>query len=348
MDPLSQGLVGATAAQTAAPKKHLITASLVGVLSGMVPDLDVFIRSSHDPLLALEFHRQFTHSLAFIPLGALICATLFWLVFQTLVKEIGFKRIYLYSFLGYASHGLLDAFTSYGTQLYWPFSDTRVAWNSISIIDPLFTIPILLLLLVMLVKKSKAVGYLMASYAVIYLGIGSIQEQRATNVAYVLAHSRGHQAINLNVKPSFMNLIVWKSIYEYQGHYYVDALRVTRTHSLYPGKRIAKLDLERDLNWLEQDSQQAKDVERFRWFSADHLAIDPDNPNRIIDMRYSMLPNKLDGLWGILLNPNAAQQDHITWTTNRSVTDRKQAIAILWQMVINPGQAIGPVQLSQQ
>ena len=43
--------------------------------------------------------------------------------------------------MGYATHGLLDSCTSYGTQLFWPFSDVRVAWDTMSIVDPLFTVP---------------------------------------------------------------------------------------------------------------------------------------------------------------------------------------------------------------
>jgi inner membrane protein len=45
------------------------------------------------------------------------------------------------------AHPLLDAFTSYGTLLWWPFSDHRYAWDGIAIIDPFYTGPLLLALL---------------------------------------------------------------------------------------------------------------------------------------------------------------------------------------------------------
>ena len=63
-----------------APRKHAGVAALFGALGGMAPDLDVFIRSSTDPLLFLEYHRQFTHALIFIPFGGLIVGTLLWLL----------------------------------------------------------------------------------------------------------------------------------------------------------------------------------------------------------------------------------------------------------------------------
>ena len=68
MDPLSQGAIGASLAQTSViDKKYLISAGIIGFLSGIAPDLDILIRSEQDPLLFLEYHRQFSHSLIFIP-----------------------------------------------------------------------------------------------------------------------------------------------------------------------------------------------------------------------------------------------------------------------------------------
>ena len=76
MDPLSQGTVGAAFAQSTGTKNNLFKIAVIGFLAGMAPDLDVLIQSSNDPILFLEYHRQFTHSLFFIPIGSLI-VTLF-------------------------------------------------------------------------------------------------------------------------------------------------------------------------------------------------------------------------------------------------------------------------------
>lgn len=335
MDPLSQGLVGATASQSLSNRKDIVTATVLGFLSGMAADLDIFIRSSEDPLLFLEFHRQFTHSLIFMPIGGLICACVFWLLLHFVFNKtnLSFIKIYLFSTVGYVTHGLLDSCTSYGTQLFWPFSNERVAWNNVSIIDPIFTLTLLTLVVFAATKRSVRISYIAAFFAVSYLSLGVIQEQRASNIAQQLAESRGHTALNLSVKPIFGNLIVWKSIYEHRARYYVDAIRVIDTSSIFEGDSIAKLEINRDLPWLNKMSQQADDIERFRWFSADHLALDPNDPYRIIDIRYSMLPNKLDGLWGIKLSPYAHSAQHITWTANRSVSERAENLKKLWLMI---------------
>ena len=106
MDPITQGVLGASVPQAIATKKHIVAATVFGALAGMSPDLDNLIRSGTDPLLRMEYHRQFTHSLVFIPVGALICALLFYFLFSRR-WQINFKYTYIYCLLGYATHGLL-------------------------------------------------------------------------------------------------------------------------------------------------------------------------------------------------------------------------------------------------
>ena len=126
MDPISQASLGASLSQSFAnDNSKQLSALFIGALAGMAPDLDVFIHSATDPLLFLEFHRQFTHSLVFIPFGALLCSLVFyplmhlrWIQNKWPAAKLSFSQTYLFSFLGYATHGLLDACTSYGTQLF--------------------------------------------------------------------------------------------------------------------------------------------------------------------------------------------------------------------------------------
>ena len=152
MDPISQGTVGVAFAQSSASKNNILKISLIGLIAGFAPDADVVIKSSTDPILFLEYHRQFSHSLIFIPFGALIVAILFFPFFKS---SLDFKQIYLASFLGYLTHGILDACTSYGTLLYWPFSNERITWNNISIVDPILTIPTLIFVISAIKTKKK-------------------------------------------------------------------------------------------------------------------------------------------------------------------------------------------------
>ncbi len=307
MDPLSQASLGASLSQSFANDRSKQRIALViGALAGMAPDLDVLIRSADNPILFLEFHRQFTHSLIFIPFGALVCALVFypllaskWFRKKWPAASLPFSQVYLFSFLGYATHGLLDACTSYGTQLFWPFSTERFAWNTVSIIDPLFTLPVVFLVLLGAYKKNARYARFAFAYAVIYLSLGLVQHHRAEAAVFELAKQRGHQVERVQVKPSFANRHVWKIIYEYDGRYYVDAVRLLLNTEYITGTSIQKLDVKRDFPWLPADSQQAKDIERFRWFSDDYLAVSRRNPNLIMDVRYSYLPNRINSMWGV-------------------------------------------------
>lgn len=315
MDPLSQGALGASLSQSASKDSKIVAAGVLGCLAGMAPDLDVLIRSSTDPLLVMEYHRQFTHSLIFIPAGALICA----LVLHGFVRRrLAFRESYLFCLLGYATHGLLDACTTYGTQLLWPFSTTRVAWNNVSVVDPLFTLPVLALVIAAAIKRRPLLARLAVAWAVVYLLFGVVQGQRAQSVGRAIAEARGHEPVRLEAKPGFANLMLWKVIYEHEDRYHVDAVRMGWQPKVFPGASIEKLQLGKQLPWLDPTSRQAKDVERFRWFSDDYLAMDQRAGNRIVDMRYSMVPNQIEGLWGIALDPGAAHDQHAAFFTDRS------------------------------
>lgn len=340
MDPVSQGVLGGVAAQQFRHKTEKAAALVVGVLAGMVPDLDVLISSSTDPLLFLEYHRHFTHALVFIPIGALICAAAFCIAFKTWFgrSRIGFKQVYLWSFAGYSTHALLDACTTYGTQLLWPFSSIRVAWNNVSVVDPLFTLPLLVLLVMAVLRRSTWLARASLLYVFGYLGLGYVQQYRAAEVANELARQRGHAAVNLGVKPSFANIIVWKSVYEHDGHYFVDAIRAGLTKTYFEGVQVTKLDLDDHMSWLDKSSQQAKDIERFRWFSNNHLGLDPSNSLRIIDVRYSLVPNDVVGMWGVELDPDKTNSDHVVWSNNRPRgAEARFKAKQLWSMILGSG-----------
>lgn len=319
MDPVTQGVLGASVPQAISHKKHVVAATLFGAISGMSPDLDSLIRSDTDPLLHLEFHRQFSHSLFFIPIGSLICALVFYCLLAKR-REISFKLTYLFCFLGYATHGLLDACTSYGTQLLWPFSNERFSWNTISIVDPLFTLPLLALVITGARKKKPLFSQIALCWVVFYLGLGVFQNYRVTEAGTQLARERGHTPIRLEAKPTIGNLLLWKVIYEMEDGYYTDAVRAGSGLTLFPGEFIPKLNIERDLPWLDKDSQQARDLARFRWFSRGFLSLDPDNPLRVVDMRYSLVPNEATGMWSICFNRQAGTTGHVTIKHDRDTS----------------------------
>lgn len=331
MDPLTQGALGAALPQSTSGRRHVATAGLMGFLAGMAADLDVLIRSPSDPLLFLEYHRQFTHSLVFIPVGGLLCA----LVLHAAIgrrRNFKFSQSWLFCTLGYATHGLLDACTTYGTVLFWPFSDARFAWNTISIIDPLFTLPLLLGIVLAALCRKPNYARLGLFWAVAYMGLGLVQRDAAVDLGYALAAERGHTPLRLEAKPSFANILVWKVVYETDDRFYVDAVRAGLAPRIFPGDSVRKLVLDRDMPWLDRASQQARDIERFRWFSNGYVARDPRYANRVIDIRYSLVPNEVAPLWSLELDPAAGGDEHAAYRVHREA--ERDSAGRVWRMVV--------------
>lgn len=329
MDLITQGLLGATMAQSGAKQHETRMATGIGFFSGILADADILIQSSNDPLLNIEFHRHFTHSIFFVPFGALIAACFLWVFLR---KRLSFTRIYLFALLGYCLSGVLDAFTSYGTHLLWPVSDSRLAFNIISVIDPIFTL--ILLIAVVYAFKKHAINAARAGLllAAVYLSFGWFQHQRVATIAEALANERGHAIEQLMVKPTLGNLVLWRSIYQAGDKFFVDAIRIglLSEPQVYPGDSIKKFVLERDMNGLPAASVLSTDISRFTAFSAGMVATQPEQPNILIDVRYSNLPTTVSPLWAIemdLLNPD--QHAKYKLYRDSSKETREKFIALL-------------------
>lgn len=314
MDILSQGLAGAVIASSLAKPQQIRIAAAIGFFAGLLADVDVLIRSAEDPLLFLDFHRHFTHSLVFVPIGGLLAALVMWPFAR---RWLPFSSIYLFSVLGYLPSGLLDACTSYGTHLLWPFDDSRVAWSVISIIDPVFTLILLFGMGWAMSRRSPRAAHVALALSLMYLLLGMAQHERAEGVARELAAKRGHVVNRIAVHPSLGNILLWRSVYESQDRYFIDGVRVgwLDPPRIYEGGSIQRFTPQA-LTGLQSHSVLASDIERFTRFSDGFVALHPDNPNVLGDVRYALLPNSILPLWGISLN--LAQQDrHVEFVTFR-------------------------------
>jgi inner membrane protein len=298
MDTLTHGLLGAAASQAIFGRRLPRAAGLIGLVAGMAPDLDLLLASGVDPVAGILYHRQFTHSLAFIPIGALIVSLLFiWLK-----RFHGARRsVYGAAVLGYGLHGLLDACTSYGTLLLWPFSYERISWDIIAIIDPIFTEILLVGAVWTIVVQQPTPARLAVCLALAYLGFGVWQHHRAGDVQQQLAESRGHPIAHSRAMPLPGGLVFWRSVYVADGRIYIDAVHVPWLE----GPRI------KEGGWAHlatfddvSPSMAERDGTRrvfavFAWF-ADGLIARLDGRSSVIgDLRYSADPSSLVPLWGM-------------------------------------------------
>lgn len=305
---MTQGVIGAAAGQVAGGRSLGRQAALVGGLAGLLPDADVLIRSATDPLLALEQHRGFTHALAVIPLGAAIAAAPFLLRRSERAKA---GAIYAAALAGWATHGPLDALTSYGTQLLWPFSDARIAWNLVSIIDPLITLPLLLGVVLAAVLRRPRPAALALAWTVAWIGVGGYQHARAASAQQALALSRGHEVVRARVDPTLANVVVWRSLYRTpDGGLHADALRVPLLGGAVTVRQgeSGRALLPEELAALPAAAPAAvaRAARVWFWFSDGWVGRVPGEGIVLADHRYAADPAGLSPLWALTLRPDDA------------------------------------------
>lgn len=144
MDSLTQIVLGASVGEVVLGKKVGNKAMLYGAIAGTIPDLDVLSSYFVDTVTYTEWHRGFSHSILF----SLLFAPVFgWLIFEIEKKsKVSWREWSTLMFWGLFTHPILDSFTTWGTQLFWPF-DLRLAFQNIFVIDPIYTLPFLFFLI---------------------------------------------------------------------------------------------------------------------------------------------------------------------------------------------------------
>lgn len=221
MDSLTQIVLGAAVGEVALGKKVGNKAMLYGAIAGTIPDLDVYIGKLFDTVTALEVHRGFTHSIVF----ALIFGGLFGWLISLYEKQASCWQWSKLMFLGFLTHALLDVHTTWGTQLFWPF-DVRLAFKSIFVIDPLYTLPFMIFLIMAMLKpkgsdkrrKYNALGLIVSSsYLVVTLVI-----KLGAYLAFTHALDAQRIAyIDIDTKPTAFNTMLWSANVDTEDAYYI-------------------------------------------------------------------------------------------------------------------------------
>lgn len=326
MDPLTQSLLGAAAAQAILGNRLGRVAALAGAIGGELPDVDVLLPFA-DAALPMEYHRHFTHALLLVPVVAVL-ATIPFLARARWRSR--WKLILAATTIGAATHGLLDNCTTYGTFLLWPLVNQRLAWDIISIIDPVFTLTLLVGVGWAAMKRTAAPARIAIALAIAYLGLGTLQHHRAMRVQAALAGARGQQIERGRVMPTLANLVVWRSVYEAQGRLYADAIRIGVPGSalVREGRSLPRAGLDD----LRVDTPRTREVFLgLEAFADGYIASVTGLPGVFGDMRYSMDPSGFDPIWGIRIEPDGAEPE-VVWV--HLASGRASAVRDLWKSVL--------------
>ena len=284
MDSLSQAVLGASVAGACAPAGHRGKAMLLGAGLGTLPDLDVFIDFG-GAVENYTYHRGFSHSLFVLaPLSALI-----WLLLRRWWAPVRDKPLRWLAAISLAllTHPLIDAHTAYGTQLFWPLTVPPTSWATLFIIDPLYTLPLLVGVLVAAINRKVSGTALRVGLVVstIYVGWSWVAQATVSrNVEDALA-SMQLQGAPVFLTPTPFNTLLWRAVV-ITDHVYLegfDSLMVdegTMRFTAYASETDA-IEGAGDI-WA---------VTRLRWFAQDFVKAHIDNDRLVIsDLRMGQEP----------------------------------------------------------
>ena len=211
MDSFTQIALGIAVAEVCAGKKLKNKTFLYGAILGTLPDLDVVFGMFLNPVDAVLIHRGISHSLL---LFLLVSPLLGWLISKIEKQKITFFTATNMVFWTLLTHVLLDMFTSWGTQILWPL-EHRFALKTIFVIDPLYTLPLLIALVIVWKTKIESLRYKYIKRGLVisssYLLLSSfIKLYAVTQFEKALTKQRIPYS-EIIVKPTAFNLILWNA-----------------------------------------------------------------------------------------------------------------------------------------
>lgn len=215
MDSLTQIVLGIAVSNAVLGNKIGNKSIIYGTIFGTLPDLDVFIgKWFYDPITANEIHRGLSHSIIFF----VLCSFIFAPLLSKWHQKLKFNRAFIGIFLILLTHSILDIFTTWGTQLFWPLSD-KIALKSVFVIDPLYTLPLLICTIwsLRLSKDSKKryrinnIGIILSSCYLLY---GLFIQQQIINKTEKQLLVSNISYDQITAKPTAFNSILWNIIIE--------------------------------------------------------------------------------------------------------------------------------------
>ena len=254
-----------------------------GAVFGTVPDLDVIGNFFLSETASLIFHRGPSHSLLF----SLAMAPLFGLLLARLYKKRhpDWKPWAWIAFAALVTHPILDAFTTYGTQFFWPFSDWAIAWNTIAVVDPLYTLPLLITLIMaaFLKRDSKRRARIARAgviFSTLYLSFTVWNRSQVSKDLEKAFADYEIPVTRMYLKPALMTNLLWGVAGETKHAYWVaDYSRLDWGHPLF--RCIPKN------HHLLKPYEGQENVDRLLWFSDGFYSLEETaNGLKYRDMRF--------------------------------------------------------------
>lgn len=285
MDSITQAVLGASIGEAILGKKIGNKAAILGAIVATIPDLDVILHLFYNKLEMLSIHRGFSHSIVFSILGAILIA--FVLSKIKWLQKIKFQLLLVFAWLCLITHMLLDTFTAYGTQLFLPFSNKRIGLDSINIVDPLYTIPLIIgLVFSLCIYKSRANRATFSKLGLIgsslYLVFTLVNKQMVEKNVTTRLSNENIKYSSLLTMPVGMANLNWYAVAKGKDRIYMFKYS-TYSKENYPIESFPINDVY--LNEIDK-----KVADKMRWFAKGFYTVEKENEtirvyNLQVDMR---------------------------------------------------------------
>lgn len=238
MDPVTHVAAGMLIGQAAKDRFPAGRALVpLAAFAAWMPDLDNVV-TFFGPEAYMRYHRGYTHAL----LG---CALLAWLlayVTHRRWREAGTGRLFILFYICSLSHLFLDCITSYGTGLFLPFSDMRVSFPAVYIIDPIYTVALVGLAVAGLLRPAARKGLAVAGLAVMvaWPALGFGVGQYVAGRAGTLLAARGETVKAVHAQPDAFAPLWWKIVAEDGDEYVLTGMDLVAPDTLLPERRYRK------------------------------------------------------------------------------------------------------------
>ncbi|MBV6272837.1 metal-dependent hydrolase [Alcaligenaceae bacterium CGII-47] len=269
MDSITHAVMGASLFGSLMGRAQGRKAYLAGAALATIPDLDVFIRYAN-PVATIVNHRGFSHSLFVLTMLAALLAWMMRRWWPSPNYDPG--RLFLALWLTLITHPLLDAFTSYGTQLLWPLDPVPTSWSTLFIIDPFYTLPLLIACVVGLIwgatprnlRMARWALGISATYLAVSIGVKAIIEDRVqTQLA-----DQGITAQAMFSTPEPFSILLWRVVARIDDVHTIEAIT-----GVFDGR--AAETLRQPLNTaLLPDPSALPWAARLQWFTGGWLRYD--------------------------------------------------------------------------
>lgn len=334
---------------------------MAGAVYATVPDVDMVV-SFGGSWASLQWHRSVTHSLLFVVATAPILGWLGARIHRRWppgrareaslegVHESSWVQWGLLAFFAMLSHVLLDAFTSYGTQLLWPFSIERVAWDGVAIVDPLFTFPLLVAVGTALSRRRAETTVRVASATALLICAGYLfggLALRAEATAHVRDALQDPSAVRsdtvevqrIRALPTLGNLLLWRVLVDEGGG------TIGVTHVSLLTRQVHGYTRWESVTGPEVDAARARPESEIAGWFLDGWGVWTSEPSgaetrrvRWHDLRYGHPLEADSSLWGAeyIVDTERGLATSAEWTRWGVSVFGPSSFAAHWRLLVSP------------